>query len=177
MTYTTEPAPGQQLTIESRHGQTAVAFKSSTPGQQQSRRVEFSTGEWLRPPALFQTPEGLVLRIEAARGPFFVALRPDGMHLLNAAPSLDGAAERPLREETSGAAPPEGMPPMEPLKPLPPIEMRMGNMVMRAGDMTMSMGEPAPAAARFCTQCGRAAADGDRFCAGCGHALRTAGGE
>jgi hypothetical protein len=83
------------------------------------------------------------------------------------------------------------MQPMQPMQPMQmgnmqmnnqPMEMRLGNMQMRMGeigqpDSSVRVTPPVPttqpgqAIRKFCSQCGVAVAASDRFCASCGHQL------
>ncbi|MBE9179006.1 zinc ribbon domain-containing protein [Oculatella sp. LEGE 06141] len=183
--YTCNLGNGQQLLVENRGQQTTITVSSQSVGQQQSQGSGLNTGAWSAPPTLFQTPSGLVLRLESAEGSSFVQLQGNHIQSLSRSPSLTQAEVVPLRslaaEERPSAA--TRQKPMEPMKPLEPMkmgnmEMQMNPMQMRMGDMEMRMGDTSSAqteanasAKRFCSQCGQSVEVGDRFCAYCGHQL------
>lgn len=158
MSYTCELGQGQKLQIENPGAQTAIALINVSLGQQQSQQTSVETGAWILPPAVFRTPEALIVRIEAQNGQFFVQVQAHSLSLLNAHPSLIGAVVLPL-DNVPTVTTWQAMPPMPPMKPM---QMQMGN-------MAMSMGTPSTQG--YCSQCGKAVAEGDRFCSGCGHQL------
>ena len=186
MVYKCELEPGRQVFIENHDRQTMITMGSSGTGQQQSQRNSFETGQWDRPPTLFRTSDGVVLRVEAEDNQFFFHLGPGGTRTLSGAPSLRDADVLPLQraaaEKSMNMEPMAQMKPMEPmqpLKPMKPMEMHMGNMSMRMGEQEQELQrrdleqrESGRATRRFCTQCGQAAAEADQFCARCGHQLR-----
>lgn len=184
-TYICELDQGQQIYIENQGVQTAIALVSSGPGQQQSQRNSFETGNWRVPPTGFRTPSGVVLQISAEQGQHFIQVQANGMTRLNSAPSLSNADVLPLRqvdEAVSRNAMPD-MQPMEPMKPMPP--MQISDMEMRMGSMEMRMGKPlrmqtAPKQGQltknFCSQCGSKVEIGDYFCSHCGNSLAPSEG-
>ena len=184
-TYICELAQGQQIYIENQGGQTAIALVSSEPGQQQSQRNSFETGNWRVPPTGFRTPSGVVLQIEAEQCQHFIQVQANGMIRLNNAPSLSNADVLSLRqvdEAVSRSAMPD-MQPMKPMKPMPP--MQSSDTEMRMGSMEMRMGEPlrmetAPKQGQltknFCSQCGSKVEIGDYFCSHCGTSLAPSEG-
>jgi len=184
VTYKANLASGRQIYIENRDNQTLITVSSSGAGQQQSQRSGFETGEWQRPPTLFQVAHDVVLRVEAGNDQFFFRLSANGIQTLDRAPEMGNAEALPLQKagDNPGMKPMEPMQPMQRMKPLEPMKP----MEMRMGDMSMSMGQAESSVegskevstrsggTRFCTQCGHAAEPGDRFCAHCGHGLRSA---
>lgn len=179
-TYKCELAEGQQIYIENQGMQTAIALVSSGSDQQQSQRNSFETGTWQVPPTAFQTPSGVVLRIEA-EGQHFIQVHANRMTKLDDAPSLSNADVLPLRkvDEMESRQSLPDMQPMEPMQPMPPMqmnnmEMRMEPMTMRMGNMEMRM-ETAPeqrqSVKNFCSQCGSKVEQGDYFCSHCGNSL------
>jgi NADH pyrophosphatase NudC (nudix superfamily) len=201
MAYVSELGTGQQIYLENQGPQTIVTLVSAAAGQQQSQRNGFETGNWHGPPTLLRTAAGLIVRIDADRGQFFVQVQGSGMRLLNSAPALAGADVLSLRQvadqhaaSSSQMEPMEPMKPMEPMEPMKPMQpmqpmepMRMGDMEMsanpmemRMGNMHLRMGSPEqqqkPSARRFCPQCGTGVSPEDRFCASCGHRLVPAEG-
>jgi NADH pyrophosphatase NudC (nudix superfamily) len=201
MAYVSELGTGQQIYLENQGPQTIVTLVSAAAGQQQSQRNGFETGNWHGPPTLLRTAAGLIVRIDADRGQFFVQVQGSGMGLLTTAPALTGADVLSLRQvadqhaaSSSQMEPMEPMKPMEPMEPMKPMQpmqpmepMRMGDMEMsanpmemRMGNMHLRMGSPEqqqkPSARRFCPQCGTGVSPEDRFCASCGHRLVPAEG-
>src|SRR5688572_2080472 len=98
-TYSSDLGAGRSVTIGNDGTQTVITLVSIGPGQQQSQRSGFTTGQWLGPPVLFQTAAaGIVLRIDGEQGCFFVRLDAQGISVLEAAPpTLVGAEVLPLR--------------------------------------------------------------------------------
>lgn len=171
--YRCDLGDGQQIVIENQGTQTVVAQMSAGAGQQQSQRSSFTTGSWQMPPTLFRTTTGVILRVEAADGQFFMGLHGQYVGLLQTPPLLAGAEVLPVRQVAAAhgsvvATPLETMQPMQPLKPLEPMRMQMGTMQMQ---MHMGTAESTQEDQRFCGQCGHAAAVADRFCTRCGHRL------
>jgi hypothetical protein len=181
MTYAYEFENGQRLMVQNEDDNTIVALSSGDEGQQQSQSTAFSTGKWSKTPDLFRTRGALVLRVASKSGVEFIRVRGSQIQSMRNEPDLESAEKLTLKKsnEQLGMQPMEAMKPMEPMKPMRPMESMkpMGSMrpmEMRMGDMNMSMGaveKQAPAAKRFCTQCGSPAGKDDRFCASCGHAL------
>ncbi|MFB2835268.1 zinc ribbon domain-containing protein [Floridanema evergladense] len=184
-TYLGNLGSGQQVYVENQGTQTIVTLFSSSPGQQQSQSNSFTTGSWVKPPALFRTASGAILQIETQSGNHFVSLQTNGMSTLNETPSLSNAENIPLQQTEKNpisAMPP--MPPIQAMEPMKPMEpMRMGNMEMqmsptmqmRMGSMELKMPSIAtgtPAKGGFCTQCGNPITEQDKFCGRCGHQLR-----
>lgn len=185
--HTTLPT-GAHLHIENRGDQTSLRFQSGSSGQQQSQQSGFSTGAWTHPPTLFQTANGLILRIEGEDN-HYLSLENNSARSLTDAPSLRDARVLPL-EQVADA---NEMAPMKPLEPMKPMEMKMGSMHMSMGGNASTQQAPSSAAsssreehtvpsepakpgearASFCTNCGQGAREGDRFCAKCGHELRV----
>ena len=167
--YTCELDKGQQIYIENQGSQTVITLTSSTASQQQSQRNDFETGNWRVPPTVFQTLNGVVLRIEA-ESQRFIQVQANKMSSLDAAPTLSDADVLPLRKvEASTQSMPamQPMQPMKPMKPMQPMQMQMGN-------IKMQMGESLPerqSTKNFCSQCGSRIAEGDRFCSYCGNSL------
>ncbi|MGL5065447.1 MAG: zinc ribbon domain-containing protein, partial [Microcoleus sp.] len=118
---------------------------------------------------------GVILRIESAQGQYFVRVQGNSTIALNSPPSLTAAEELPLTETgVPPMAPMAPMKPMEPMKPMSPMQpMQMGEMEMRMGNMSVQIGNSAPAAKHFCSQCGAKISEGDRFCSSCGHPLQA----
>ena len=170
--YTCELDKGQQIYIENQGSQTVITLTSGGSGQQQSQRNQFETGNWRVPPTVFQTRNGVVLRIEAEQSQRFIQVQANGMSSLDAAPTLSDADVLPLRkvemEEASTQSMPEMQPmqPMQPMKPMQPMQMRMGNMEMQMGETPQMK-----TAKNFCSQCGGKIMGGDRFCSQCGNRL------
>ena len=160
MVYTCNLDNNRQLYIENQGVQTVIALSSTSPNQQQSQRSSFETGNWILPPSLFRTSSGLVVRIEAQQGQYFIQVQASGMSILTTAPSLIDAEVLPLQRATAQTAP--KFQPMPPMTPMAPMQMRMGNMEMQMGK---------PLGRRFCSQCGHGVEPSDRFCPQCGHQL------
>lgn len=177
---------GATLTLENRGDQTSLRFHSGGAGQQQSQQSAFSTGTWTHPPTLFQTSNGLILRIEGD-GNHYLLVENNAARSMESAPDLRDAHTLPLSRvedephEMAPMKPLEPMKPMAPLKPLEPMrpmEMKLGSMQMSMGGVSKNAPREAAAApteprAAFCTNCGQAAREGDRFCAKCGQELRV----
>lgn len=181
----------QQAIIESQASRTVITLVSGGSGQQQSQGNSFETGNWRVPPTVFQTPSGLILRIEAEQDQLFIQLQGNRMSRLDAAPDLSDADVLPLRKVETEEALRLSMPkmqPMEPMKPMksmPPMQiddmqMQMEPMTMRMGNMEMRMGESLrmqtaldqrQTTKNFCSQCGSKLGKGDRFCSNCGNRL------
>lgn len=185
MAYVCDLGTGQQIYLQNQDDQTSITLTTSGPGQQQSQGSSIHTGRWTLPPTVFRLPTGVVLRIEATRGQFFVQVQAGVMQLMSAAPHLADAEVLSLRQVAGTTAASQSsmapMPPMEPMKPMEPMEpmkmgdmeMRMKPMEMRMGNMHLQMGSPSQPAEkkRFCTQCGAPVGANDRFCGQCGHRL------
>ncbi len=182
MTYSYEFDNGQRLVAENDDANTFVMVGSGNEGQQQSQSTGFATGKWKQPPELFRKQGQLVLRLQLENGPYFIRISGSQIQHLDPEPKLEEAEKLSMKEsnpQTEKMAPMKPMLPMEPMKPMEPLkpmegmrpmEMRMGNMHMAIGDMSLSS-QAASHNQRYCTQCGKPAGSADRFCGSCGHKL------
>jgi hypothetical protein len=181
--YMGELQTGQRIFIENVGEQTFVTLMSGGAGQQQSQRTGVESGAWLSPPVLFRSAAGVVLRLDASKGPFLFQVQSSGLAAFSAPPSLANADVLPLRQmsssETSASGftpmqpmepmqPMKPMEPMQPMKPMEPMQMQMGSMKMQMGSSPSGQPETRK---RFCTHCGEAVGTEDRFCGHCGHRL------
>jgi hypothetical protein len=169
MAYTTNLRGNWQLTIASKGNQTFITLVTSSPGQQQSQGFGVTTGNWTKPPQLFQTAASFILQIDSETGQHFVDIQASGIQTLTTAPFLNNAQTIELHQIEENTIELEPMPPMQ----MGNMSMNMNPMSMRMGNMSMTMGESFQSAPtkRFCTQCGQAAKPPDRFCSNCGHKL------
>ncbi|MBV9391172.1 MAG: zinc ribbon domain-containing protein [Verrucomicrobia bacterium] len=182
MTYSSELDNGQRLVAENDDANTSVMVGSGNEGQQQSQSSKFATGKWKQPPELFRTQGQLILRLQLDNGPYFIRISGGQIQHLDLEPNLTDAEKIPMKESnlrTEKMAPMKPMAPMEPMKPMQPLkplegmrpmEMRMGNMHMVMGDMSLSS-QATGHSQRYCTQCGKPAGSADRFCGSCGYKL------
>lgn len=192
MPYVCELGKGQRVYLDHQGTQTIVTTASSSPGQQQQSSSSFNTGSWTAPPEIFQTPNGITVKITTAAGSSFIQIQGNSISVSAVAPSQTSSQQLQIQQVDSIPAssmqpmqPMQPMKPMEPMQPMKPIEpMNMGNMQMsmnpmemRMGNMEMRMGSPisvsssTPGERRFCPQCGNQLALSDRFCSSCGHRL------
>ncbi len=118
MSYVYAMGDGRQLRVDQGGGQTRLALQGETSRGRQSQGGTFDTGEWSQAPALFEVGDGLVLRIDGARGARYLRMSGDDVELLQGDPDLAGA--KPLELEES-AEPVEMMEPLEPMKPMAPM--------------------------------------------------------
>jgi hypothetical protein len=183
MAYVCELGAGRHVYLDNPGTQTVVTSVSGGPGQQQQSSSSFLTGVWTAPPALFNTPQGTIIKLVTDQGQYQIQLQGNSIGLMGNQVGLGQAQQMQVQQTAAMPAPAmEPMRPMESMKPMPP--MRMGNMSMNTNPMEMRMGdmemrmpgaaaspEPATGARRFCSQCGSAIAPDDRFCAHCGHRL------
>jgi zinc-ribbon domain len=174
MAYSCELSPVQKIYLDNPGTQTVVTIFSGSPGQQQQSSSSLQTGSWTAPPELFQTPNGVVLKIATAQGNHFMQIQGSSTSIMSGSPSFGSAQQMQLQQVASPLT--SSMPSMEPMEPMQP--MKMGNMSMNAnpmemrmGNMEMRMGELTQGTRRFCSQCGAAVQPEDRFCASCGHQL------
>jgi hypothetical protein len=187
MPYVCELGTGQRVYLDNQGGQTLITIASGTPGQQQQSSSGFQTGNWTSPPSIYRTGNGVILKIETARGEHFVQLQGSSMSVMGGTPSLGSAQQMSVQRVSS--TPASSMPSMEPMKPMEPMqmqpmepmkmgdmEMNMNPMQMRMGNMEMKMGESSSSSSsssgqRFCSHCGASVKPDDRFCGSCGHQL------
>ena len=192
--YTCNLDKNEQIYIENQEQQTVIKLTSSGQSQEQSQSNSFETGKWRVPPTVFQTRNGVVLRIEAEHGQHFIQLQANRMTRLDSDPWLSDADVLPLRQDATEAASSHSMQPMQPMEPMKPMElmkpmsqmqiddmqMQIKPMMMQMGNMEMRMGEPLQtnitpkqrqSVKNFCSQCGSKVGQSDRFCSNCGNAL------
>lgn len=173
MAYRSNLGGDRVLYIENLAEQTRITLTSSSPTQQQSQSHSITTGRWQTPPTLYQSANGLTLRIEGTSGQSFVQIQAQQMSSTTTPPDLSQASV--LAMDTVENAPQTSMPAMSPMQPLKMGDMSMSiePMEMKMGNMSLSMNETPQNTpkARFCTQCGNPIQEGDRFCGACGTAL------
>lgn len=176
--YTCDLDKGQQIYIEYQEPLTMITLVSGGASQQQSQRNSFETGNWLVPPTLFRTLNGVVLRIETEQNQHFIQVQASGIARLNATPVLGDAEVLPLQKVGAEAASRYSMPNMQPMSPMPPMSpmtMHMGNMEMRMGEpLQPEIGAKQQPTKNFCNQCGTKIGADDRFCSHCGNRLAPA---
>ena len=177
---------------------TMVTVYSGGAGQQQQSSQGFSTGEWTATPKLYQVGGGYVVTVFAEQT-FYFSVQGGQMQVSSGA-NGEKVAQRVSELEplplVEGEMPPASgmrgteMKGMEPMMPMQPMTMTMGNMSMsmgemRMGDMRLSAqaeagwgqggsaeGEEGEARQKkFCSQCGAKVQAGDRFCSQCGNQL------
>ncbi len=176
MAYTANLGSRQQIMIANQGNQTLITLLSTTPGQQQSQSSGFTTGNWNKPPHLYQTELGFILEINSDNRQHFILIQADTNSISTiTAPFLQNAILVNLQsipDSNQNRLEFEPMQPMQPMK-MGNMSMSMNPMSMKMGNMSMSMDEtktPQPTK-RFCTQCGQEAKIGDRFCGSCGNKL------
>jgi hypothetical protein len=140
-------------------------------GQQQQSSSSVVTGTWTSPPRAYQLGTGMVFKISAAQGEFYIQVQSGSISVISTMPS--GSTTQQIELQPVPAMPTSLMPPMS----MGGMKMSMHPMEMRMGSMEMSMGSPAADVTQpttpqqFCSQCGIQVAPGDRFCSRCGHGL------
>jgi NADH pyrophosphatase NudC (nudix superfamily) len=182
MAYVCDLGTGQRVYLDNQGMQTVVTTVSTSRGQQQQSSSGFETGSWTAPPELFQTANGVIVKINTAGGDRLIQIQGNSMSVTSSVSSLSNSQQLQMQQVASTPAssmPP--MQPMEPMQPMKPIEpMKMGDMQMnlnpmemRMGNMEMRIGSTAQDSEtrRFCSQCGAAVGASDRFCSSCGHQL------
>jgi len=120
MKYECEIKEGQHLEIDNEGAQTFVNFSNRATGQQQSQGQGFTTGAWLKTPAVFRVGADIVIRAQTGEGTRFLRVQERRVVLLDGELELKGAEEIELKEssETSGWKPMEPMRPMKPMRPM-----------------------------------------------------------
>jgi NADH pyrophosphatase NudC (nudix superfamily) len=185
MAYVCDLGTGQRVYLDNQGMQTVVTTVSTSPGQQQQSSNSFSTGNWTAPPELFQTANGVIVKINTAGGDRLIQIQGNSISVTSSVSSLSNSQQLQMQQVAS--TPASSMPPMQPMAPMKPLEpikpmepMKMGDMQMnlnpmemRMGNMEMRMGSTTPNSGtrRFCSQCGAPVEESDRFCSSCGHKL------
>jgi len=125
MHYECKLDEGKHLEISNDGDQTIVSFSSRDPGQHQSQGNAFTTGKWVKPPAIFRMGEDLVVWAEITDGGrTFLRVRGRQIEMLDREPDLTGAVEVTLTkssDEGGGMKPMKPMRPMEPMQPMKPM--------------------------------------------------------
>ncbi len=176
--YTSET--GQRILLDNQTTQTIVTVASSQPGQQQQASSSFQTGTWTAPPQAFQTPLGILIKIQTVQGEQHLQIQ--GGNIQIGTPAINGEMSETVQPlAMQPVEPPDSIPEMQPMQPMQP--MQMGNMSMSLNPMEMRMGnmelrmdspKPTPTAKKFCSQCGTSVKPNDRFCTSCGARLHSA---
>lgn len=178
MPYVCEFAIGQRLYLDNQGPQTIITVASSQPGQQQQATSRLTTGVWIAPPEILQTPMGLLIKLITDQGEVAVQMQGSSFSMMNSVPSIAHAQTMQMQQVT-GMPAERSTPPMQPMQPMQPMkmgdmQMDPNSMQMRMGNLEMQMGSPSSppiSARRFCSQCGGAVKPDDRFCSSCGHRL------
>lgn len=118
MAYQAKLSQGAVLKISNHDGQTKLVFQNQGGSETQSSSV--STGEWKSKPTLFETEEGLVLRIEADET-HYTDIKEGSARSLDKEPGLKGAQTLSLEEISDEDAQAPHMKPMEPMQPMKPM--------------------------------------------------------
>jgi hypothetical protein len=185
MAYQCELGSGQSVYLDQQGTQTTVTTHSRGPGQQQQASQTFQTGLWTAPPELFQTPQGVVIRLSTAQGAYFLQIRGNSLQVMSDVPFCSSSQQMQVQHIASPSVSPpipamQPLPPMKPMQPMKmgnmqmsihPMEMQMGNMHMQMGEAPALTTPPVTGTRRFCSQCGGAVDPSDRFCSSCGHRL------
>ena len=163
----------QQLRVINQGIQTQITLMTSSSGQQQSQSSSLTTGDWAKPPQLFNTGQGFILQIDGDLAQYFIQIQSNSISTISGRPTLQNAT--PVELENIADPPSQNSVNFEPMQP-----MRMGNMSMDINSMSMQMGNMSmnlgnksrtTSTKRFCSQCGVEAKPSDRFCSSCGHDL------
>lgn len=93
MAYTCELGSGQRIYLENVGEHTAVTLASSGAGQQQQSGSQFTTGAWTAPPALFRTPQGVVIQLTTAQGSHHLQLQGNQLGVMSQSPALGNAQQ------------------------------------------------------------------------------------
>ena len=75
MAYSANLGSHQQIMIANQGNQTLITLQSSTPGQQQSQTSGFTTGNWNKPPHLYQSDSGFILEINSDGKEHFILIQ------------------------------------------------------------------------------------------------------
>ena len=111
---------GGTLKIANSDDKTQLSLQSD--GESQSSSV--SSGKWKQKPSVYETSEGIVVRIEGDET-HFTAVKGSSINSLSSEPDLKDAKELSLEEiseEDAEAPHMKPMMPMEPLKPMAPMK-------------------------------------------------------
>ncbi|RYX85033.1 hypothetical protein EON83_07235 [bacterium] len=104
------------LKISNSGGQTHLTLQSD--GKTQSSSV--SSGEWKASPSLFDSSDGLILKIEGDDA-HYTAIKDDSIQSLSDVPDLKDAKQLSLKEISDADAEIPHIKPIEPLKPMKPM--------------------------------------------------------
>lgn len=184
MAYQIELGPGSSFSLHNHRLQTIATLASSSPGQQQQSSCSFATGNWQQTPAAFRNEQGVWIVVYGKAGTLTLQIQHNHITACQGNPDLR-QAQRLHLQPLSDAESPETDPVTQPLPPLLPLTMQLGDMAMsmspmqmRMGNLTMDINQPlqplnaqSTEGQRFCTQCGELLQAGDRFCGSCGHKL------
>lgn len=138
---------GTEIAVENQSNYTIVCVERSVPGQFEQTQNTTDSGQWLVPPQVTQTGEGVTIEIQATHGNFVIEIE-------------DMNIEVTSDVET---APPVMMPLIMPLTSLPPHRSNLDDRATPIMPFSMP--------SRSCTCCGHTTQPDDRFCAHCGHKL------
>lgn len=170
MVYRSDLKTGQQIYLDNQGAQTIVTLASSSPGQQQQSSSSFQTGSWTKPPQIFATAAGALIKIYGAEAESWIQVQGSSIALSHPTGSLG----EPMPMQSVEPLP--TMQPIQPMQPMQPMQMgdmsmSMNPMQMRMGNLSMSMHPMQAGAAQHCSQCGTAVKPDDRFCSHCGNRL------
>ncbi|BCM89690.1 hypothetical protein IAD21_01537 [Abditibacteriota bacterium] len=105
------------LKISNHDNSTHLSLHSD--GEDQGSSV--SSGEWKNSPTLFETSDGLVLKIEGDET-YYTAIKDGSTHSLSSEPDLKDAKEITLEKISDEDVEAHHMKPMEPMKPMAPMK-------------------------------------------------------
>lgn len=175
--YRVNLSNNQQLIVINQGTQTLITLISSSQGQQQSQSSSFTTGNWNKPPRLYQTESGFVLEINTDTKKHFFAIQSNSINVTST-PAWQNTVSLDLEYTPQSEQNNLEFEPMQPMQPMQPMKMgnmsmNMNPMSMQMGNMSMTMGEDKTAkpSKNFCSQCGEKVKPSDRFCSSCGNKL------
>jgi hypothetical protein len=123
MNYECELVEGKHLELSNEGDKTFASFSSRDTGQRQSQGHGFTTGQWVKTPAVFRVGKDVVIRIETNEGSRFLRVQGIQTTFLESEPALENAEKIELKEseKSDGWTPMKPMEPMEPMKPMKPM--------------------------------------------------------
>lgn len=110
MAYSCELDTGLKIYLDNQGTQTVVATFSCGPGQMEKSHQNFQIGSWASPPIIFQTPNGIVLKIKTTQDEQYIQIQGRSISLLSGVPSLSISQQIQVSKVSC-------MPTLEPMQP------------------------------------------------------------
>jgi hypothetical protein len=108
MAYFGELDTGLRIYLDNRHHETTIATFSAGAAQMELFHQDLHLGRWNAPPEIWQTPTGVVVKVETSQGQHYISLAGKQVGLLTEVPTVSDARKIRIGEVSC-------IPPLQPM--------------------------------------------------------------